>query len=183
MVAARDHEWVDDISFDREPWTNTRNLSLTAALRIPNVDGVLWCDDDMIVHPSTFANLLSEEKDLIAALAFERKSPYRAMAWHDPFDVITDYEVGMTEVDGVGFGCVYTSMNVLKRVGGFDHPPLQSEDRYFCKQARAHGFQPWVDTHNRIGHIAGHDIIDERVSLMEQGRYTAAPGLPPDQNP
>jgi hypothetical protein len=184
MVAARDTEWVDDVSFDRESWVNTRNFSLKRAQEYDRIDGILWCDDDMVVQPTTFANLIADNKDIVAALAFERKKPYRPGAWwSDPWRYITDYAAGLIQVDGVGFGTVYTSMKVLNAVGTFAHPPLQSEDRHFCDQARAKGFQVWIDTHNRVGHIAGHVIIDERISLMEQGRYSAAPGLPPDQNP
>ncbi len=185
MLAARSGiDWIDDISFDRESWTHTRNQSFLQAQKYEGVDGVLWCDDDMVPETTAFTNLVNSGHDITAALCFARRPPYPACAWYeDPIEIITDYDQGLTKVHGIGFGCVYTSMKVLNAVGGFDHPRLISEDRHWCKQARARGFEVWVDTHVRVGHIAGHVIVDERISLMEQGRYSAAPGLPFDRDP
>ena len=179
--------WVDDVSPDRESWRVGRNHVLSDALYY-DVDGVLWCDDDMLPEPRTFYMLLDNARErqanIMSALCFSRRPPYTACAWtEDPFTPLTNYAAGITMVDGVGFGCVYTSKLVLKTVGGFNHPQDIDEDRYFCQQARKCGFPSWVDTHQRAGHLGGHVIIDEKIALMEQGRYSASPTLPPDKDP
>lgn len=183
MFAARHGvEWVDDISFDRESIGSTRTKSLYEALRL-NVDGVIWCDDDMVVEDKTFYKLIVEERDLIATLAFERRKPYRPGAWFEnPFRLLEDLECGVAAVDAFGFGCCYTSTKVLKAVGCFEHVPSMTEDRRFCLAAKAMGFQPYVDTSNRVGHIAELRVIDIRDYLLENS-LRVSPTMPPERNP
>ena len=170
--------WADDVSFDREQIAKSREKSLLAAREI-GVDGVLWCDSDMIVENRTFYSLIAHQKNLVAALAFERRPPHYPVAWYEnPLRVIDRFDDGLIPVDGVGFGCVYTSLEVLNAVGSFQR---DDEDRAFCMAARAMGYQPYVDTLSRVEHIAGSKTVGITDRLIEAS--LSENSLPPEKNP
>jgi len=174
-------EWVDDISFDREPYGRSRSLSVRATIGL-DIDGVLWCDSDMVVERHTFYSLIMEQRPLHAALAFDRRPPYTPVAFYEePFRPIEDFSQGIVEVDGVGFGTVYTSLEVLKAVGSFTHPPDIDEDRYFCMKAKKLGFPVTVDTHTRVLHIAKPRLVGIKDHLIEASLSDSS--LPPEKNP
>jgi hypothetical protein len=174
--------WHEDVSFDREQIAKSREKSMSAVAEM-DIDGVLWCDSDMVVERQTFYSLIVQQKDIIAALAFERRPPHYPVAWYegDPLVVVNEFDAGVIPVDGVGFGCVYTSKKALDAVGTFDHPRGVDEDRAFCIAALAMGFQPYVDTHNRVEHIAGPRTVGIMDRLMQAS--LSMNSLPPERNP
>ena len=189
MTAAHDHvTWVDDVSFDREAWAKSRNMSHSAAILHPDADGVLWTDDDMVPSPTAIAQLISADKNFVSALCFERRPPYkptfargsqekgynRGKRWPDD---------SLIQVDAVGFGFVYTSMTLLLAVGPNPFTGNLGEDYRFCQKAVNLGFTPWVDTGCHVGHLGERVVIDQRDFLMHSGKFKASGTLPADRDP
>jgi hypothetical protein len=69
----------------------------------------------------------------------------------------------LKQVDAVGFGAVLIKAEVIKAIA---EPRFMStcgtgEDILFCYKAKKAGFQTWVDTRVKLGHISHPLIITE----------------------
>ena len=183
MFAARHGvEWMDDVSYDREEWSSTRNLSWLDSMR-HEIDGVMWIDSDMVIEPHFIHNLVNSGHGIIGALCFDRRPPHDPVAWSGyPPRRIRQWSGEILPVDGLGFGCLYTSSSSLSAVGGFDKHEW-GEDYAWMEKARKSGLQPYVDTSLRCGHLGPPTVITEMDYLMLRGEYRASPTLPPDVNP
>ena len=150
-----------------------RNIAVENAFAL-NCDYILWIDDDMFIEPGTklFSRLYEHKKDIAAPLFFTRKHPYlpllfkkklRANGSFVTFDNIMDYEKGLVECDGVGFGCVLIKMDVFRKISKpyFLHGDTYGEDLYFCNSAITSGFKIYCDTNLCIGHIGDPPVIME----------------------
>lgn len=143
------------------------------------VDYVMWFDSDMIFSPDTLKTLLDDlekyECDVASGLYFRRSSPYSPVAF-SKFDVVDgkavfeDYEgplTGVHEVEGVGFGCVVMSSQVIfdmfAKYGDCFSPIARvGEDLSFCYRARDLGYKIMLDTNVKCGHV-GHVIVTEQL--------------------
>ena len=163
VMTASNHgiKWVGDVSSIRLAWEAGRDLAAKAAIRA-GADGVVWFDDDVKVPPDAILKLVAPGKDFTSGLYFQKTPPHWplvAMFDGRSFQWLADYprEKGqLVEVDGVGFGCAYTSVKLLKtlkaRHGKVFEWTKYSEDFTFCLRAGEAGMKPWVDTSIKCGH-------------------------------
>ena len=160
---------------------DARNLlSLTAIEQ--NYDYVLWLDSDMTFNPQTLSIMLHtlrsySNHSMLTGIYYMRKPPftpvlYETIAEPEVTDgqlkkkiyTMTDIPSTMFEVEGCGFGCVLTSVPLLKRVWdkfgpAFNPYPWASEDISFCYRVKQLGQKILCDPTIYLGHI-GEMIFD-----------------------
>lgn len=153
-------KWVGDVSAIRMGWDAGRDFAAKAAIN-GGADGVLWVDDDVKLPPEAFIKLLAAGKDFVSGLYFQKYHPHWPLvAMYDgrSFQWLADYPKinQLAEVDGVGFGCAFTSTKLLKvlkaRYGKIFEWTDYSEDFTFCLRAGEAGMKPWVDTSLKCEH-------------------------------
>ena len=155
---------------------DSRNLlSLTA---IENgFDRVMWFDSDMMFTKDTMQILMADmdklNADMVTGVYFKRRPPYSPVI----FDQLDEPGTGETgklvarvhnyldypkdtifPVRGCGFGCVLTSVKLLKQVWdkfgpAFSPYPWAGEDISFCHRVNQLGVQIWCDSNILCGHI------------------------------
>ena len=161
---------------------DARNKIVVAAVE-GGFDRVLWIDSDMVFTPDLLkrlSNRIDQGYDYVAALAFRRMPPYKPVIYSqigytknkDGNDVATmvTYEPypenSFFEVAASGFGCVMTSVKLLKaclEMGLPFSPRLGfGEDVSFCLLCTKLGFKMYCDSSIKVGHI-GRMIVDEEV--------------------
>lgn len=173
--------WVGDVSPDRMGWAAARNKVVESVLEADKelgVDGVFWVDDDMLIPIETIAKLVSYGHDFVSGLYFQRASPYwplfAFLNKQNTFEWPAEYPQNViAKCDGVGFGCVYTSTNLLRGVselsecrevgpfGGDFGKKSYGEDFTFCLRAKRAGFQAYVDTAVKCEHHMGPEYSNE----------------------
>lgn len=154
-----------------------------------NFDRVLWIDSDMVFDRYLFRRLsehLDMGKEIVSGLAFGRKMPIHPCIYkrceaelrddgiYPVLESFNDYEHDtLFEVAACGFGCVMTTVDLLRRIktrfpllffpeNGF------GEDLAFCLRAKAVGATIWCDASIKLGH-AGIAIFNEEVFRNSQG--------------
>ena len=150
-------------------------------------DRIMWFDSDMKFSPDTLMKLtedMNQGLELVSGLYFTRKPPlkpviYSELAWEREKDGVNvraanynNYPEGIAEIAGCGFGCVLTSVDLIRRVGdkfGLPFSPLEGlgEDLSFCWRVIQIGARMHVDTRVKCGHI-GQMVFDE-LEFREQG--------------
>lgn len=174
--------WVGDASPDRVGIEDARNIVAGSVLQCEDsVDGVFWADDDVVLPPSAIATLVGHGQDFVTGVVCQRIAPHWPLIglfdgtlfkWASQIPPDT-----LGAVDGCGFGCVYTSMKLLRalgdnpfaRVGGF------GEDLSFCRQAMLAGFQLWVDTTVQCGHLP--DAVPVTLETFKAKRVHVSEGM------
>ena len=142
-----------------------------------NCDYLYMIDDDMICPNDLFQNLHKHDVDVVAALAFTRNFPHKAVLYEtkEGFDPVTrtPYFINhyvdvykkdaLVECDAVGFGAVLIKSEVLRGVGKprFMSTTGTGEDVYFCIQAKKAGFRVFMDTASKIGHLSHPVVVTE----------------------
>lgn len=152
---------------------DARNKLAKRAIEM-GADYTMWFDSDMIFEPDTMIRLFAhkDEADIVSGIYFRRSPPYtpvvfakcniRERSWADYGGVPTE----PVEVEGVGFGCVLVSTEVLLAVANRDmtwFEPIKGfgEDLSFCWRARQCGYKILLDPAVRCGHV-GHIIVTEQ---------------------
>ena len=157
-----------------------RNQAVMMALE-GQFDYILWMDDDMVVPVGTeiFSRLVEHDKDIVAPLFFIRSKPYLPLLFKRvlmanggfmTYNNILDYEKGLVECDGVGFGMVLIKMEVFKKLQMpyFEYNDQYGEDLRFCENATRKGFKIFCDTNLVLGHIANPEVIREEHFKSER---------------
>lgn len=153
--------WVGDVSPDKEKFDAARNHVVKEAFKLaPDADGIFWCDSD-IVLPAEAVRIAAYGEDFVTGIYFQKKEPHwplvgRYLEGRNNFQWMSCWEENcLTEVDGCGFGCVYTSMKMLRAMEAphFEYNDHISEDLFFCLKAKRAGFQLLVDTGVLCGHL------------------------------
>lgn len=167
-------------------------------------DYVLMIDDDMLCMPDLFYKLVENDKDICAALAFTRNPDHKPVAYQviegkDPVTgsyfyqniyVLNYPRNTLFECDAVGFGAVLIKTSILKKM---ERPWFMGlhgtgEDITFCYKAKKAGFQVWMDSRLKLGHLGDPKIITEdysdnwfKLSLEERekmyGKFQKYPSL------
>jgi hypothetical protein len=160
-------EWVGDVSPDRMGWEASRNIAAKSALE-GGAEGIIWFDSDMIVPPDSIYRLVSHGLDFTSGMYFQRAFPHFPLAaTYDPkvdsFRWLVSWpdQSVLFQVDGVGFGCVYTSAALLRSMldlkevkdHGWFRKTKFSEDLNFCVYAAKVGVKPHVDSAIMCGHL------------------------------
>lgn len=155
---------------------DSRNLiSLTAIEN--NFDCVMWLDSDIVFQPDTLQRLRHDmetnQLDMVSGIYFKRSFPTSPVIYETleeparqpdgrlakkiiPF---TNYpEHDLFRIAGCGFGCVLTSVKLLKSVWDWYGPafapyPWAGEDLSFCYRVNKLGYQIWCDSSVSCGHV------------------------------
>jgi len=146
---------------------------------LANADYLFMIDDDMLAPPDLFYQLAASDKDICAALAFTRNPDHMPVVYEtvEGIDPLTT-RYGFTrfvknyprdrlfECDAIGFGAVLIKTEVLRRVKKpwFFGMEGTGEDITFCNKAKKAGFQVWMDSRIKLGHLGTPSIITEEYS-------------------
>lgn len=173
---------------------DARNLlSLTAIEQ--DFDYVLWLDSDMVFNPDTLASMLNtlrsslhtvkgkfcteaQAYDMLTGVYYMRKEPHTPVLYktisepelkdgqvQKKIQTTTDIPDTLFDVEGCGFGCVLTSVPLLKEVWdkfgpAFSPYPWASEDMSFCYRVKQLGKKILCDPSIYLGHI-GTAVFDK----------------------
>jgi hypothetical protein len=153
-----------------------------------NYDYLFLVDSDLVLHPLTLKQLLSQGKEIISNIFWTRWQPgtiEMPQVWledqytlykKNPLEIISDEEAnnriheflnqlrvpGVYEVGGLG-ACTLISRSALQAGVCFKEIKNLSfwgEDRHFCVRASAYGFSLYVDTHYPAYHIYRESDLD-----------------------
>ena len=143
-------------------------------------DYLFMIDDDMLAPPDLFFKLAANDKDVCAALAFTRNPNHKPVCYEtlEGVDQSTHTKFGFTrfidnypkdqlfECDAVGFGAVLIKVDCLKKIPKpwFFGMAQTGEDVQFCVKARKHGFQVWMDSRIKLGHLSDPIVVTEEYS-------------------
>ena len=154
-------------------------------------DRVLWLDSDMLMPKDTLKRLsahLDNGLDMVSGLYFGRRNRCNPMIL-DRLDWRADQDGSVSvdstsyldypknavfEVAGCGFGCVMTTVDILKQaVDKFGVPftPMMGmgEDVSFCWRVRQMGYKIYCDSKLMLGHV-GQYVYNESDYLTRKGR-------------
>lgn len=129
---------------------------------------VLWLDSDMVFQDSILEDLLFCEKDIVCGRFNARRKPFVSCQFSKlvPLERIDDYPLDTFEIAGCGFGCVLTTVDVLKDISqkqGTCFLPMSGfgEDLAFCVRAKESGYKIYCEPTAVVGHIAHIPIYPE----------------------
>lgn len=169
-----------------------------------DADYLFMIDDDMLAPPDLFYQLAANDKDICAALAFTRNPDHKPVIYDviDGRDPVTgkEYYINkfsmnyprntLVECDAVGFGAVLIKRKVIEAVKEPRFMGLAGcgEDITFCHKAKKLGFEVWMDTRVKLGHLGAPTVItedyhDEWTRLTPEqrakiyGQYTRYPTM------
>lgn len=146
---------------------NGRNKLAEEALNL-DVDYLFFADSDIVLHPMAIRHLLAHEKDIVGATYIQRNPPHlllgKALDGRPLAETLQDEPIKageLMEVAGLPFGCVLVNAGVFTEINRHSHglwfqtPQfyqadadrylIEGEDYFFCRQARAAGYQVWLD--------------------------------------
>jgi hypothetical protein len=164
MHSARNgHEWLGDASPDRFAWSVARNRCVEESIKgFGDIEGaaMFWADSDVIFPVDAITKLASTNHDFISGVYFQRYPPHWPLIaqYNDElghFQWMVKWPKGViAPIDGCGFGCVITSLKMLKEIEEpwFEYKKF-SEDFTFCLRAAELGYQLFVDTSILCGHL------------------------------
>lgn len=129
---------------------------------------VLWLDSDMVFQDSILEDLLFCEKEIVCGRFNARRKPFVSCQFSKlvPLERIDDYPLDTFEIAGCGFGCVLTTVDVLKDISqkqGTCFLPTAGfgEDLAFCVRAKESGHKIYCEPTAVVGHIAHIPIYPE----------------------
>jgi hypothetical protein len=159
-AAANGNTWIGDASPNRQGWEAARNGIVDSVVNsdAPDDASIFWCDSDVILPADAITRLAVQKKDFISGIYFQRRKPHfpliatfngKVFHW-----VMKWPENTIAPIDGCGFGCVLTSVGMLRKLGApwFKFETF-SEDFDFCLKAQKEGYQLYVDTGVICGHL------------------------------
>ena len=155
---------------------DSRNNLAKHALTM-KADYILWLDSDMMFEPDILEKMLAkmQEKnlDILSGIYYRRRHPFSPVLFkkfsvdENNFATFENYnsypEDDIFEVEGIGFGCVLMSSDVLFDVAAqfkdwFSPLGRVGEDLSFCWRARQCGYKIFADPEIQLGHC-GSQII------------------------
>ena len=168
-----------------------RNQIVGEALQHPDVDAVLFLDDDMLVPPETVRRLLARQRGIVGALYYAQQPPFQPLAGRYDFAAADPYRhvtpgTGLQQVDYVGAGALLIRTAVLRdlptgqwfQYGVEDHRGTQRmimEDEWFCRAARQQGYAVFCDTDLVVPHLAALPIDARRATALRAAAGDAPP--------
>ena len=151
---------------------DSRNIISLHAIQ-NDYDNVMWLDSDIVFPPDTLTKLAAYDMDMVSGLYVKRAEPVAPVIYETLDEPIRNAD-GMLEtnvstydnypknsffpVAGCGFGCVLTSVKLLKDVWDHFGPaftpyPWASEDLSFCHRVNQLGYQIYCDSSISCGHL------------------------------
>ena len=151
-----------------------RNQGVKQALMDPLVKWIMFIDSDMVFDKPDVKRLMDHNKDIISGLYFKKNT--ESINFDLDKKLIDEYPQALMKVDDVGTGFMLVKRKVFERVkrpwfkATFDEIPMIGEDIYFCDKARAFGFEVWLDTLVRLGHILPTQITFGHYQARKKGK-------------
>lgn len=124
---------------------------------------VLWLDSDMVFHEKIVEDLMDNGKEMVCGAFVSRRPPYGACIYssieRNKIEKVKDFGLTPFRVDGCGFACVLTTVELLQAVlqkygTTFQPTDYYGEDLAFCWRVKSIGREIWCDPTVRVGHIA-----------------------------
>ena len=162
----------------------SRNMIARAAMD-RDFDFIVWFDSDMTFEPDVIERMAEHYRngyDYVCGLFFSRRHPiipviYESISCEEDdrgvpkVDTVNrkDYPQELFEVAGSGFGCVMTSVRMLRQICDIYGPPFYprfgfGEDLTFCWLAKQCGIKMYCDPTIKLGHI-GSALCNEEAYL------------------
>lgn len=169
----------DGIAFETKLLSGTlvyvaRNRLVDHAIN-NNFTHVLWLDADMVFKPDILDDLMFSGHDFVCGRFNARRKPYIACQFKKlvPIEVVEDYPAETFQIAGTGFGCVLTSVDILKKVAQLEGScflPTSGlgEDLAFCARCHDNGIKMYCEPTAVVGHIGHITIYPE-----DHARYIA----------
>lgn len=166
--------------------------NLIAHFTVENNFDYLFCvDSDMDLAPDTLVKLLSVDKDIVGGVYRQRN--INIVIPEVYFSTIDGgsrnageeeliYAPDLFPVDSIGFGCILIKSIVLKTM---EYPHFYykhaikfedtvSEDTFFCRRARAYGFETYCLKTVTPGHIMKHTLYLNLNKPLESNNILAS---------
>lgn len=133
-----------------------------------NFTHVLWFDSDMVFQDSILDDLMFSGKDFVCGRFNARRKPFVSCQFSRlvPLERVENYPPDTFQIAGCGFGCVLTSVEILRQVQarhGTCFLPMNGfgEDLAFCVRATEIGAKIYCEPSAVVGHIAHVPIYPE----------------------
>ncbi len=166
MIAVTDAQF--NIIVAEEGYTIAENRSyIVVQAHKANSKYLLFVDDDMVFTPEILNTLLSREKDVIGVPYYSRLLPRESYnAIFEDGNIVKELPEELFKCQHIGTGVMLIDMKVFKDM---DLPffnfkthetgyTLMGEDAWFCKQARAKGYEIWCDPSLKVGHLGDYEF-------------------------
>lgn len=146
---------------------NARQLNKMIRKMPGDAQWLFILDDDHVFSPDILVRLLRHGVDIVCAMYLQRGEPFDPLVYSGQADgfkrlgwgPIVKHGRGLVPVEGTGNGGMLLSRRVLDAVGdpwfevGKTQSDLGGKDLWFAHKARQQGFQTYIDTETRMGHI------------------------------
>lgn len=132
-----------------------------------NYNWLLFLDSDVTPPTDGIDRLMAHGKKIVSGLYHQKggeflPNMYTYKGWNEEtgqhdYNWITEWKQGETiAVDAVGAGFLLIHREVLEAIGTTDWFNFKEggEDLAFCRQAKAKGYDIWVDTSIKCGHVS-----------------------------
>jgi FkbM family methyltransferase len=132
-------------------------------------DYLFSVDSDIVLPKDTLTKMLAADKDIISGLYIQRKpgeqilEVYMSTAGggctNIPYSLLENHSV--VEIEACGMGCALIKSEVFRKMP-YPHffykealtiRDTVSEDVYFCRKAKEHGFTVWADATIKCDHV------------------------------
>lgn len=189
------HHWNENLI---QKITSFKNFMIRHAID-ENYDFIFFIDSDILLHPNTLKQLISDKKDIVSNIFWTRwqaNSVEMPQVWledsysfhktdrskKDGEENKTSSTIsffsqlrtpGVYEVGGLG-ACTLISRNALLAGVSFtklDNISFWGEDRHFCIRAVALGFKLFVDTHYPALHLYRKQELKKVAHFKHTGEY------------
>lgn len=131
-----------------------------AAAQLMKASHLLFLDTDMVFPADVLKRLLAHNKDIVGASYSRRVPPFHPLTVTEEGEHV-HITSGLRRVKLLPTGCMLIRMKVFNTLAKpwfnlvAEGDQLRGEDYYFCKNARAAGFEIWCDgdLSMQLGHI------------------------------
>ena len=152
-----------------------RNMCVEQAQKL-EASHILWLDADMAVPSDTIRRLLAHDREVVGGLYFQRQAPWNPVAWslteaengQTDFELLKDVpDSGLVRVDGIGTGCLLTTIDIYDRVGvpwfaatyGHDGDLyFLGEDVFLSFRLKQLEIPVWLDCDLACGHVTDYTV-------------------------
>lgn len=163
------------LTVERAPIHMARQMAADYAVDSMGAEWIVQLDDDATFPPDLLRRLLSHGKEVVCALAYQRKPPHLTCAFEIGDDGLMGAPLegiehtGLRKVDVSGFHCSIMHASVIRKLreagirqyyGGFDNKV--GEDFAMCLNLKKVGVQVYCDTELISGHIGSAIVVDEQ---------------------
>jgi hypothetical protein len=161
-----------ELRFAVSTWRHYARNQLVEWMFELDAEWLLMIDDDQTFAPDSLAQLLSHEKDIVAALCLRRSEPYGPFCFSEEHEGIyraldlREHDAVLTRVAAVGTGMMLIRRNVFETIKKpwFTITPNSGEDMLFCKEARRAGFEIYCDLGCPIGHLTTTAVLPVKTA-------------------